>query len=165
MNLIILLCNSSLAVVYNPKVFYPRINSKPTKVLLSQTLLCLWKNQSSPQHWDRLLSCGWVFIQRHQVRLWFSVNIAKLVNFFRLIFDSVGFELQFGPKQKKILTSTNYAVSEFMIFCAERGCQIIQIRKSFLAKSLQAKCSSREEESSLVLDKLHKVLIHDIFPE
>ena len=48
--------------------------------------------------------------------LWFSVNIAKLVNFFRLIFDSVGFELQFGPKQKKI-----------MIFCAERGCQIIQI--------------------------------------
>ena len=60
--------------------------------------------------------CGSVFIQRHQVRLWFSVNIAKLVNFFRLIFDSVGFELQFGPKQKKI-----------MIFCADRGCQIIQI--------------------------------------
>ena len=85
----------------NPNVLYQRINSTPTKVLLSQTLLCLWKNQSSPQHWDQLLSCGWVFIQRHQVRLWFSVNIAKLVNFFRPIFDSVGFELQFWPKQKK----------------------------------------------------------------
>ena len=45
-----------------------------------------------------------------------------------------------------------------MIFCAERGCQIIQIRKSSLAKSLRAKCSSREEESNLVLDKPHKVL-------
>ena len=64
-----------------------------------------------------------------------AVNIAKLVNFLRLIFG-VGFELQFGPKQKKIYTSTNYVVSEFMIFCAERGCQIMQIRKSLFAKSL-----------------------------
>ena len=65
---------------------------------------------------------------------------------------------QIWPKQKKSIPVQIMWSANSWFFCAERGYQIIQIRKSFLAKSLQAKCSSREEESSLVLDKLHKVL-------
>ena len=81
-------------------VLYQRINSTPTKVLLSQRPQCLWKNQSFqsfPQLWDRLISCGSLFIQGHQVRLWLPWILQSYPSFLHLIFDSVSFELQFGP--------------------------------------------------------------------
>ena len=130
-------------------VLYQRINSTPTKVLLSQRPQCLWKNQSFqsfPQLWDRLISCGSLFIQGHQVRLWLPWILQSYPSFLHLIFDSVSFELQFGPSsfllhkkfpyKEQIMWSVNP-----WFFCADRWCRIIQIRDSLFAKSLQAKCS------------------------
>ena len=86
------------------------------------------------------------FFQRHQVRLWLPWILQSQSTLFHLIFDNVGLELQFGPSsfllhkkfpyQEQIMWSANP-----WFFCADRWCQIIQIRDSLFAKSLQAKCS------------------------